>query len=102
MDTILQGVDRVACYIDGIITGKTPVEHMEHLEEVLKRLIRHGVHVKRSKCRFLQPSVSFLGHCIDAEGIHPLDDKLQAIVQAPTPGVAFIPWTYQLLREVHS
>ena len=86
MDTILQGVNGVACYIDDIIvTGKTPAEHLEHLEEVLKRLLQHGVHVKRQKCRFLQSSVSFLGHRIDAEGIHPLDDKLQAIVQAPTP-----------------
>ena len=86
MDTILQGAEGVACYIDDIIvTGRTPAEHIEHLEEVLKRLLRHGVRVKRQKCRFLQPSVSFLGHRIDATGIHPLDDKLQAIVQAPAP-----------------
>ena len=86
MDTILQGAEGVACYIDDIIvTGRTPAEHVEHLEEVLKRLLRHGVRVKRQKCRFLQPSVSFLGHRIDAAGIHPLNDKLQAIVQAPAP-----------------
>ena len=48
MDTILQGVDGVACYIDDIIiTGKSSSEHLEHLEEVLRRLLRHGVHVKR-------------------------------------------------------
>ena len=86
MDTILQGAEGAACYIDDIIvTGRTPAEHLEHLEEVFKRLLRHGVHVKRQKCRFLQPSVSFLGHRIDANGIHPLDDKLQAIAQAPAP-----------------
>ena len=86
MDTILQGAEGVACYIDDIIvTGRTPAKHVEHLEEVLKRLLRHGVRVKRQKCRFFQPSVSFLGHRIDAAGIHPLNDKLQAIVQAPAP-----------------
>ena len=86
MDTILQGVPGVACYIDDIIvTGKTLDEHMEHLEEVFKRLLRHGVRVNRTKCRFLKSSVNFLGHRIDAEGIHPLQEKLSAILQAPAP-----------------
>ena len=86
MDTILQGVQGTACYIDDIIvTGKTPEKHLQHLKEVLKRLLTHGVQVNRSKCRFLQSSVSFLGHRIDAEGIHPLEDKLAAIIQAPAP-----------------
>ena len=86
MDTILQGVPGVACYIDDIIvTGKTLDEHMEHLEEVFKRLLRHGVRVNRTKCRFLKSSVNFLGHRIDAEGIHPLQEKLSAILQVPAP-----------------
>ena len=83
MDTILQGT---ACYIDDIIvTGKSDDEHLAHLEEVLKRLLRHGVHVNQAKCRFLQPSVVFLGHRIDSDGIHPTDEKLAAITQAPAP-----------------
>ena len=86
MDTILQGIEGVACYIDDIIiTGKTDKDHLARLEEVLKRLLRHGLHVRRSKCRFLQPRVIFLGHRIDAEGIHPTDEKLKAIMQAPAP-----------------
>ena len=53
MDTILRGVEGVACYItDIIITGKTPAEHVEYLEEVLKCFLCHGIHVKRQKCRF--------------------------------------------------
>ena len=31
------------------------------------------------------PTVSFLGHRIDADGLHPLDDKVRAIEAAPTP-----------------
>ena len=34
---------------------------------------------------FLAPSVSYLGHIIDATGLHPLPDKVQAIEKAPTP-----------------
>ena len=86
MDTVLQGIDGVACYIDDIIiTGKNDEEHLTHLEEVLKCLLRHGIRVKRAKCRFLQSRVIFLRHQIDADGIHPSDEKLKAIVQAPTP-----------------
>ena len=83
MDTILQGIDGVACYIDDIIM--TTEEHLEHLEEVLRHLLQHGVHVKKLKCRFFQLSVIFLGHRIDAEGIHPTDEKLIAIVKASAP-----------------
>ena len=83
MDTILQGVDG---YIDCIIiTGKTSEDHLSHFEEVLRRLLRHGVQVKKSKCRFLQPSVIFLGHLIDASGIRPTEEILRAIVDAPPP-----------------
>ena len=85
MESILQGIDGVACYIDDIITGKTTKEHLDHLEEVLKRLAEHGVKAKKDKCRFFEDSVEFLGHLIDAKGIHTTPDKLRAIVDAPAP-----------------
>ena len=54
----------------------------KRLEEVLKHLLQHGLHVKKSNCCFLQSSV---GHCTDAEGLHPTEKKLKAIVEAPAP-----------------
>ena len=33
----------------------------------------------------MAPSVAYLGHVIDAEGLHPLPNKVHAIQQAPTP-----------------
>ena len=103
MDSILQGLDGVACYIDDIlVTGKSDEEHLARLEEVLERLHKHGVHVKRTKCHFLKPSVVFLGHRIDSQGIHPTEEKLKAIVEAPSPrkrpGTPIVPRTCQLLR----
>ncbi len=41
--------------------------------------------MKQDKCVFMAPSVSFLGYQIDADGIHPLKDKVEAIEAAPTP-----------------
>ena len=86
MDTILRGLKGVICYIDDIlITGVTEAEHLEHLEQVLHRLQEHGTRLKKEKCYFMQQSVQYLGHRIDAEGLHTTDDKLKAIMKAPPP-----------------
>ena len=63
MDTILQGIPGVSVYIDDVsITGKNDKEHLERLDEVLRRFRQHGIHVKWAKCRFLKPQVDLLGH----------------------------------------
>ena len=50
MDTILQGIPNVLCYLDDIlITGSTQKEHLQNLEEVLKRLQYHGIRGKSSE-----------------------------------------------------
>ena len=52
-----------ACYIDDIlVTGSSNKEHLERLEEVLKRLKEYGLRVKKSKCDFFQSLVKYLGH----------------------------------------
>ena len=73
-------------YLDDIlITGSTEDEHLRALEEVLDRLDKAGLRVKQSKCEFMRPSVDYLGHRIDATGLHPLQDKVRAIREEPTP-----------------
>ena len=86
VDTILQGMGKVACYLDDIlITGSTEEEHLSNLEEVLRRLQAHGVRLKKDKCHFMESCVEYLGHRIDQHGLHTTDNKLTAIVKAPTP-----------------
>ena len=70
---------------DILITGKTDAEHLQNLEEVLKRLQDNGVRVKPAKCKFMQSSVEYLGHCINASGVHTTDGKVEAILKAPVP-----------------
>ena len=73
-------------YIDDIlITGATEADHLLALEQVLDRLEKAGLRIKKKKCRFMSPSVSYLGYKIDAEGIHPLEDKVHAVKDAPQP-----------------
>ena len=83
MDIILQGIPHTICYIDDIcVTGANDDEHVHNLEGRLKH---HGITVKPSKCKFFCESVEYLGHVVDAEGLHAKSDKIDAIVNAPKP-----------------
>ena len=76
MDSILQGMSHVICYINNIlITGTTPAKHDSNLEEVLKRLQEHGIRLKQEKCSLFKDSVEYLGHCISTDGVHTTKEK---------------------------
>ena len=80
MESLLQGIKGVVVYLDDIlITGASEEAHLQTLDEVLSRLEKAGLRVKGKKCEFMRPSVTYLGHRIDAGGLHPLQDKVQAI-----------------------
>jgi len=86
MDTVLAGVPKVICRLDDILCGGVDEEdNLKTLSVVLDRLQNAGFKLNKGKCRFLQFSVTYLGHVIDAEGLHPTDDKLKAIREAPAP-----------------
>ena len=86
MDTVLQGLPKVICYLDDIlITGSTQQEHLDNVQKVLQRLEQYGICARKSKCAFMRQAVEYLGHRIDADGLHTLDSKVAAIQQAPSP-----------------
>ena len=86
MENLLQGIPQVVVYLDDIlVTGKTEREHLSNLTEVLRRMDDAGVKLKLKKCVFQAPEVTYLGHKINAEGLHPSEDKVQAVIKAPTP-----------------
>ena len=73
-------------YIDDIlITEHTNQEHLDHLHEVLQRLEKGGMKLKKSKCVFMMKSVVYLGHKIHSCGISPVEEKVKAVHQAPDP-----------------
>jgi len=58
-------------------------EHWWNLEEVLKCLQQNGLQVKPAKYRFMESSVEYLGHHIDASGVHTTTQQGQTILKAP-------------------
>ncbi len=58
---------------------------METLKSALKWLQEVGLKLKLTKCEFLKPRIKFLGHEVDEQGIHTVDDKTAAVAQFPQP-----------------
>ncbi|XP_064465284.1 uncharacterized protein K02A2.6-like [Ornithodoros turicata] len=86
IDTLLADIPGTSAYLDDVIVcGKDIDEHNRRLEQVLSKLEGANLRLRRDKCKFALPEVSYLGHRIDAEGLHPTDDKVKAWLQAPSP-----------------
>ena len=86
MESLLQGLDGVICFLDDIlITGTSRQQHIITLKKVLEILQGAGLKVNKNKCLFFQDKVNYLGHIIDQHGLHTCPDKVNAIVNAPSP-----------------
>ena len=67
-------------YLDDIIIFSNNIlEHLQHIEEIFKRLERFGLKMKREKCDFFKKHIQYLGHLIAEEGFTPLSEKLESI-----------------------
>jgi transposase InsO family protein len=86
MDSVLQGIPFTCAYIDDIlVSGVNEEDHLHNLDLVFKRLESAGLTLKLPKCVFTTPSVEYLGHIIDKDGLHPSPTKVEAIKRAPEP-----------------
>ncbi|KAL0398581.1 UNVERIFIED_CONTAM: Transposon Ty3-G Gag-Pol polyprotein [Sesamum radiatum] len=59
--------------------------HLVHLKKVLELLRKHQLYAKKSKCSFAQLKVDHLGHIISCEGVSTDPQKIECMVNWPTP-----------------
>ena len=88
MDLVLRGVQFrfVMSYIDDIIIYSSTFEqHLDHLKQVLDRIVKAGLKLSPSKCKFAVSEVDFLGHRLHSEGVSPNANKLEAVRTYPQP-----------------
>ena len=86
MNEVLKRLPYAMTYLDDIIIfSENELEHLEHLEEVFRRLREAGLKMKHSKCDFFNSKIHYLQHLISAEGISPLTNKLDCIRNMPVP-----------------
>ncbi|CAI5682743.1 unnamed protein product [Oreochromis niloticus] len=83
MDQVLLGLPYTHCYLDDIlVSGPDKQTHLRTLKAVLGRLEDYGLCLKQEKCLFFQESVEYLGHIIDAAGLHKSPEKTSACESA--------------------
>jgi hypothetical protein len=76
----------VSVYLDNIlIFSKLREEHVEHVKEVLKRLQQNHLYCNPKNCNFFVDRVTYIGLVITLEGISMEKDKVQAVLEWPTP-----------------
>ena len=85
IDNVLQGCSKFAMgYLDDIIIfSRTEEEHLEHLEQIFKKLREYGLKMKREKCDFFKKHLQYLGHLVSEEGFEPLPEKIKSIKDMP-------------------
>ncbi len=79
------GKDVYAYLDDLIICSKNGDNHLADLEVVLLKLKEAGLKTKLTKCEFLKVKITLLGHTVDANGIHTMDDKISVIEKFSQP-----------------
>ena len=86
IETVLKNTPNTFIHMDDIlVSGKTRKEHDTNLEQVFHKLQTAGFRVKKEKCILAVKQLTFLAHNISDQGISPLQDKVEAILQVPAP-----------------
>ncbi|XP_052749474.1 uncharacterized protein K02A2.6-like [Galleria mellonella] len=86
MDQTLQGLPGTACFFDDIaIQGQTYIELLKRIQTIFQKLKECGLHLNKNKCQFLKKSITYLGHKINENGLHPTEKKVNDIKNSPRP-----------------
>ena len=86
MDEVLRKTldEFTAVYIDDIVIySNTFEEHLQHVEEVLRRLKEANLIIKLEKCTFNQKEVKLLGHIVGRNGIRTDPEKIEKVKNFP-------------------
>ena len=86
INTVLDNINFAMGYLDDIIIfSRSEEEHLDHIEQVFKRLEEAGLKLSLEKCSFFKKHIQYLGHLLSEEGIQPLPEKLESIAKMPRP-----------------
>ena len=87
MDEVLEPLRSItANMIDDIITwGDSLDELYANTRRIFRRLQDYGLRLNVKKCAWFVPSVKFLGHILDQNGLRMDPDKVKALLERPEP-----------------
>ena len=70
---------------DILVASPDPGTHKKNLRELFQLLQVNGISLNRKKCIFGKSEVKYLGHLVNAKGIHPLPDHVCDLKNFPPP-----------------
>ena len=83
---VIHGLKNVEAYIDDLIVySDNWEEHLERLRQVFDRLSQANLTVNLSKSEFVKAKVTYLGHVVGQGVVAPVEARIEAIVNYPTP-----------------
>ncbi|KAG1926184.1 gag-pol fusion protein [Pimephales promelas] len=86
MNRVVAGLEGCAVYLDDVIVfSETWEEHLVRLRALLTRLIEACLTVNLAKCEFAKATVRYLGKEVGQGKVRPLQAKVLAIQQFPSP-----------------
>ncbi|KAK9887659.1 hypothetical protein WA026_023780 [Henosepilachna vigintioctopunctata] len=73
-------------YVDDIIVATPDFDtHVATLRRLFERLKEANLTINFDKCKFCRPSLKFLGFIVDQDGLRTDPDKVESILNYPTP-----------------
>ncbi len=83
----MEDLEYVQAYLDDLlcISRSSLEDHLEKLEEVLRRLCDAGLKVNYAKSTSCALEIEYLGYILTREGIKPQSNKVQAILTIQPP-----------------
>ncbi len=84
---LMEILEYVRAYLDDLLCiSKLSLEdHLEKLEEVLRRLLDTGLRVTAAKSKFCALKIEYLVYILTRDGIEPQSNKVQAILAIKLP-----------------
>jgi hypothetical protein len=70
---------------DILIYSSSWTDHLRHVKQVFQLLSDNKLVLKRSKCSFGEPTMSYLGHIVSAQGVAMDPSKVDAVESWPIP-----------------
>ena len=77
--------DDILIYGDGSTDEEALINHDKNLEALLQRCFQENINLNRDKMKIHLPEVTYIGHLLTKDGIHPDPRKVEAIHSLKTP-----------------
>lgn len=85
LDGVLNIADDILIYGVGDSPEQANVDHDRKLEALLQRCRERGIALNREKLKLRLKRVKFMGHILTDHGLEPDPDKIEAVLDMPTP-----------------